>query len=687
MKSKILLFVAILFSSYLMAQNSPPVAVNDTVEAKRGKTITIPVVNNDYDPDGDYFRVYTAIGSESYTDSTISYAIPYDYNLDENGYLQFSYVLIDETFNSGIESIGYIFISIDDIFYDYLDINNVNARINSFGNHFLNPYNDDEPIRYEFPKGSEINSVYSTSLWIGGISNGDTLVAGEGYHREGGDFWSGPLSVDNGTYIDTSTIENWRRVWKMNREEVLNHVDHWNDASYVVPDAIAQWPAHGDTSINQNFYLAPFVDTDNDGIYNPSLGDFPLVRGDQCIFFIFNDQKESKISGSTPIGLEIHGMAWAFVDEALPEDNSLNYNSLNNTIFLSYKVFNRSSTTLQDAYIGVFSDFDLGYAWDDFVGCDVEEGAFYGYNGDDYDEDDNGYPGYGDTIPAQAIVILGGPNIDPDNVDNPAGQCDESINGVGFGDGLVDNERYGMSSFIYFNNSGPGTGQGDPQYAYQYYNYMNAVWNDGTVMEYGGNGHVSSGAYGPECRFMFPGLSDSCNWGTNGIEPFGTKDWTETLAGNEPGDRRGLSAMGPFTFEANSVQKVDIAFVSAIDGTEPPLDLLKDYISEVKSFYFANPDDFGYEWLDVNDNVSPEAQEIKVYPNPASDIIYLELPDSDTQDFEYYIYDMYGKQISAGTINQNTRANIDISKLKKGFYILRLNSGNTINSARFVKTH
>jgi len=134
--------------------------------------------------------------------------------------------------------------------------------------------------------------------------------------------------------------------------------------------------------------------------------------------------------------------------------------------------------------------------------------------------------------------------MDANGIDDPDGECDESINGVGFGDGIEDNERYGMKKFMYFNNGG-NPAQSDPSIAPEYYNYLKGIWKDGTVMEYGGNGHVSSGAYGPAANFMFPELSDPCFWGTNGEEPYGPVEWTETSAGNPPNDRRGLSVMGP----------------------------------------------------------------------------------------------------------------------------------------------
>jgi len=65
-------------------------------------------------------------------------------------------------------------------------------------------------------------------------------------------------------------------------------------------------------------------------------------------------------------------------------------------------------------------------------------------------------------------------------------------------------------------------------------------------MRYGGNANQSAGAYGPPCDFMFPELSDVCNWGTAGEEP-SPKNWTEEIAKNNPSDRRFMQSAGPFT--------------------------------------------------------------------------------------------------------------------------------------------
>ncbi len=100
-----------------------------------------------------------------------------------------------------------------------------------------------------------------------------------------------------------------------------------------------------------------------------------------------------------------------------------------------------------------------------------------------------------------------------------------AINGVNFGDGIVDNERYGMRRFVYHNNSNAGVPNymTDPSYAPEYYLFLRGIWKDNTKMAYGGNANRAAGAYGPDCDFMFPGDTDPCDWGTGGQPPNGCK--------------------------------------------------------------------------------------------------------------------------------------------------------------------
>ncbi|RLD50095.1 MAG: hypothetical protein DRJ05_20075, partial [Bacteroidetes bacterium] len=486
MKKIATIFLFVFATAIALAQ--PPVAVSDTTTGKVGEYVTVNVIANDYSPEGLSFRITIAPGAYSFTDSTITYFFDYEtfYNFSRK-YFKGVYLIVDESGQADTNSDARVLIELNNNdFYDTLNIGNIRAGIYAYYSQFwggaanIGGAENEFELLFEFPKGSGKHTMFTSDLWIGGLTqNGELHLSADRYRQNGIDYWTGPLSVDEySSSIDLETVIEWNRVWKLDVSEILYHKAHWNESDYEPIKNIKTWPAHGDMDLNQAEYLAPFVDVDNDGIYDPYSGDYPLIRGDQCVFFIFNDQSPHTETEGLPIGLEIHGMAYAF--ERPDED------AMNNTIFMSYKIFNRSGITLEDTYIGLFADFDIGWAIDDFVGCDVGRGAFYGYNGEEIDGD--GEPGsYGENPPAQAMVILGGPNIDPNGEDNPAGGCDESINGVGFGDGIADNERYGMNKFVYYNNTSSGP-QGEPLDAKGFYQYLNGIWLDSTVMEYGGNG-------------------------------------------------------------------------------------------------------------------------------------------------------------------------------------------------------
>jgi hypothetical protein len=680
----LLAIISILSVLTLSGQNNPPVAVNDTVfeSVKIGEFVTVNATANDYDPDGDNFSIYEAGGSYSHTDSTITYFIDFSLYGGVSGSIEFNYKIKDEFGLSATTSIAKVVLkSIINKGYAFLDVNNISARFNAFGNHFWD-LQGGVGAQYEYPKGSSHTSIWNFTLWLGGMDENSQLrLAAERYQQIGTDYWTGPLSFDNNNvWIDTVQVCHWFKVWKLSKEEVEYHIFHWNDPGYEAIDNIINWPAHGDQGLGQSFYLAPFIDTNNDSIYDPLQGDYPLIRGDQSLFFIFNDQKAHTETSSQPIGIEIQGFAYAF---DAPDDPQLN-----NTTFLSYKIFNRSQHTLNDTYAGLFCDIDLGNFQDDYVGCDVARGAFYGYNGDDYDEDwiiggDTLAYGYGEFPPAQGIIVLGGPYIDADGEDNPSGECDESINGVGFGDGITDNERFGMNRFIYF-DSGSQSYNSDPDFDFEYYNYLMNIWKDGIVMEYGGNGHPSSGAYGPAAKFMFPGLSDPCDWGTGGIPPFGSLDWTEETAGNQPFERRGLCSMGPFTLEPGAFHKIDIAFVTARgDSLINSVDLLKSYIDTVKTFYYKDPDHFGYQYLGIRDLASAD-NEMYIYPNPAKEFISINY-SSKSSTVEYTIFNSFGQVIRLGYILQGNKETIPISELNKGVYIIVINDEVSSHTQKFIK--
>jgi len=502
--------------------------------------------------------------------------------------------------------------------FKYLDINNVRTIIYSYGNGWFI-----ENAEYEIPKGSRKTSMFSFSLWIGGIDINNNLKLAAYRFGQGptnstahtrNDFWPGPLTVDGTAAVDAETCAKWDKLYPMTRAEVLE-LQAWqaNKAAYPnyqIPKSILEWPTHGDRSKGQAWYMAPYYDADGSGDYDPKKGDYPyydfgnklcptnlkpgekvqraplrngepgdtlgilvdqVLKGDQTLWNVYNDKGNfhSETQGE-PIGMEIRAQYFAFATN----------DEINNMTFYSYELVNRSTYILTGTYFCQWVDPDLGYAYDDYVGCDVKRGLGYCYNGTPIDGTGQPYA-YGAHPPAVGVDFFQGPYIDPDGRDNPkfTGDCsiltseypnDQfAINGAdaGYGDGIIDNERFGMRRFVYHTNGGPSYGN-DPAYAPQYYLFLRGIWSDNTRMLYGGIAH-SPTSYGPACDFMFPGDTDPCDWGTGGQPPNGPKYWTEETAGNNPADRRFMQSAGPFTLNPGACNyiTVGIPWARTISGT------------------------------------------------------------------------------------------------------------------------
>ena len=69
---------------------------------------------------------------------------------------------------------------------------------------------------------------------------------------------------------------------------------------------------------------------------------------------------------------------------------------------------------------------------------------------------------------------------------------------------------------------------------------------------------------------------------------------------------------------------------------------------------------------------------ISIYPNPISDIVYL---DGNYSQLKAVVYDILGKQV----MNQPITNHIDISQLDKGVYILKLSDGAKLTTQRILK--
>lgn len=527
----------------------------------------------------------------------------------------------------------------------FMELNNIRAVVETAG--FLWEARSTSTAGYEYPKGSNSFVIFSGALWMGGEDpNGQLKIAAHRYREDGNDFWPGPLQQLNqngGNYDPSVPLESdfnlirpygaatitdgfcnaYDKFFTIRKVEVEEFIRWWNcDKGYTdveecegierpsdeIMNKIESWPAHGDESIGQDKYLAPFYDNSSpgqpaNGNYDPLIdGDYPwfdlegdvsckndrrvTLFGDEVHWWVFNDKGNIHTeTGGEPIGMEIRAQAFSFATD----------DEVNDMTFYNYELINRGTQILKNTYFGQYVDPDIGLSTNDFVGCDVKRGLGYSYNSEATDIGQGGQTPYGNNVPAVGVDFFEGPYQDNDNYDNPIYKTEPDSTepiallpqvyaekgipyaglGIGYGDGIPDNERFGMQRFVYYNNLGGDNG--DPQTAGEHYNYMKGLWRNGEPMTYGGDGFTGGSSNVPT-RFMYPGDSDPLGWSTYPAAVPVAGDWTEISADNDAGDRRFIQSAGPFTLRPGAVNNITVGVVigqSAETDVEAPIRALK----------------------------------------------------------------------------------------------------------------
>lgn len=546
----------------------------------------------------------------------------------------------------------------------FLDVNEVSAPILNRGDMHWNGIgfvSGNEPI-YEVPKGGGAGTVFLTALWIGGLDQGGSLhQAAMTYRQTGRDFWPGPLDTVN-VSLDSATAEQYDYIWKIDRTKLNDFQYHFaqgnvQNGSYIPDYDIIHWPAHGNQTLNQARNLAPFVDVNGNGIYDPLTGgDYPEIKGDQMLYSIFNDKfaPHTESSGAA-LGLEIHASAYAYACPNVDDSNKV----INHTTFYKYEIFNRSTIPYHDCYVGFFQDVDLGFFGDDYVGCYPPANMSFVYNGDGIDgSSSTPAPGtYGSKPPTQANVFLNGPAAEPaDGIDND-------------NDGTIDEngEVNLLTNFLYYENG--FSYMGNPQTANDYYGYLHTEWLDGSPVTFGGTGYGGT----TDTSWMYCDL------------PY-TGGWSELTGPFLPGDRRGLSSAGPFNFGAGQKTVFEFAMVYTRDttlqtGSQAYFDNMVNEVNKVSNWYRNNNAPSCMPW-NVGIKEPPVVNTLQLYPNPATDNISLEY-NPQLGNALYHVLDIQGRVLQSGKLAMGGKTTLGLNELPQGLYFIQLPEKGI--SSRFIR--
>jgi len=499
-----------------------------------------------------------------------------------------------------------------------LNVNNIKARILNSGDLWW----DGNEGKYIAPVSeagfAEVTAIFAGALWFGGVDpNGHLKLAAQQYrHGVTTDFYPGP--IEQGNSISEDDCENWDRFWVINKSDVESHINDYNDNNIIDNPitSIFSWPGRNNPSftVNNGFdlpldhNLAPFFDRDQDGNYNPDQGDYPLIKGEQSIWWVFNDLAgPHRVSQATPMSIEIQAMAYAESSENI---------HINNATYYDFKVTNQGTDPLLSSYMGLWVDFDLGCYTDDYFGYNEEYQMMYAYNEDDVDGNvGSSCPGgintYGENIPIIGIKQIG-------------------------------RSDFPVTSFSIFERVPNSFGV--PNFDYEYYNILNGRWIDGTAMTYGGNG-------------FDPSSIDTVSYVFNG-EPSDDNAWSMCTTDLTFADRLCVMStkMGSLQPGESFTNSYAVVFVENEDYPCPNLDRLKEAADDVSNNVKTST-------ININNPFS-----LQIFPNPAKDILHINCERSIRK---IQLLNIGGQILMEKDVEEQTsQYALNINEVSNGLYLI-----------------
>lgn len=621
---------------------------------KTDDSINYNAINLKEPLDGDKLNIFSAYPIIWRANNTIFF-VKIDYSVDNqnswNNIINY-YPASADTFNWVLPNMpaGNLFIRISDSFNsniydrsdppqtainyqaaDYIAANEIFMWIGNNGMGSHDPRTDGSGFYWPGGEDATISAIFEDGLVWGGKVNGEIRVNGSTYRYGLTPGYILPSGFPSDPFEVKSKIFKLKKNWQ-----------------YLPPGAerdryefdFLNWPVD---------VGAPWEDKNGDGVYTQGI-DIPKIFGDETLFFIANDLDTANTQytyGSNPIGLEFQVTTFGYDSELLKD-----------VVFKKYKVINKSSNTITDMYLSYWTDDDLGFAGDDFVGCDTSLNLGYTYNADNNDQD---Y--YGTPPPAVGHLIVQPPIIQAQSTDSAR-----------YGDGWRKGyKNLQINSFV-FNIGGLSGMFADPnlgEYSgtLEFYNYMQGLLGDGSP--------IIDPTTGLTVHFILTGNPEA---GTGWYEGVG---WP---GGPRAGDRRFLITAGKFDMAPSDTQEVTIAILMKKGNNNlNSITEIRNYASLIQNWY---DNDFVVDIKDDGQIIPLEFSLSQNYPNPfnPSTTISWQSPVSSRQTLK--VYDVLGNEVatlldefkSAGSYE----VNFDASKLSSGVYFYRLNAGSFVETKKMI---
>jgi PKD repeat protein len=118
-----------------------------------------------------------------------------------------------------------------------------------------------------------------------------------------------------------------------------------------------------------------------------------------------------------------------------------------------------------------------------------------------------------------------------------------------------------------------------------------------------------------------------------------------------------------------------------------------DYLVKLIAINSVCGNDTTEQWISFNiagENNISQSNKIEIFPNPANEKLYIELPQTATGTAKIHVYNIQGQKVLNRNIDNVTYSdlvNIDISDIPGGTYFLQIICDNKIYQKKFQKTN
>lgn len=307
-------------------------------------------------------------------------------------------------------------------------------------------YYNNQPF-FTFPSNSSNNILSLTGIWACAQKPNDSIVTSIFTQSGLSDFQAGPLQ--QGT-LNPADYNAWNKVSYVSKSEVEYHFKNHKKEDYVISENIKYWPVHPPQGFQGT--LAPFIDWNGNNIYEPHLGEYPYIEGDQTLFSTFHDAGNRNATGGEAMGIEVKQFWYSF---------NQNIEKKGEWQFLRVVITNKNNFTLNNFVLGLSAKIWIQNGNNNFIETYPQYDAIRGYTADS-----------NDNQPSVSIMLL--------------------------------NKK--LTGSLYMNDTSDLV-TGFPTNNYEVFNLLNGKWKNGKTLTYGGNGVDGMNP----AKYVFPAHRDPEN--------------------------------------------------------------------------------------------------------------------------------------------------------------------------------